>query len=153
MQYKILKNQLRLCLRFIVLCRLERLKNALKPGAPVMIYASYDGECAQAQGQHGVFCHRLTVCAALDDFADPDKFITDGIFTTKVAAKHWLEFELPRLSPVKLDPHNDVKKLGWKFSGKGHFDVYHDGEILLNDGNKNNIMHFWMPVVPLDEHS
>jgi DNA-binding transcriptional MerR regulator len=127
--------------------RLGRLKAALKPGAPIMVYGSYDNDCVQAQKKYKVFCHKITICAARDNFVDTNNFKGDDIFTTKVASKHWIEFELPRRNQINLKAHDAVKQLGWKFSGKGHFEVYYDGEILLNDENKDNIMHFWMPVV------
>ena len=134
--------------------RLERLNAALKPGAALMIFKSYDGECAKkAGGKDGAFYFRQTVCADIKDFIDPDAFITEDIFTQTLAPKRWIEFEFPRKSYKKFSndgaQHSHVQKLGWRFSGSGHFDVYHDGEILLSSKNKNSTMQFWMPVVPM----
>jgi len=131
----------------------QRLKSALKPNAPLFVYLSYDGECVKASSVHGVFCYRQTVCADLNDIVDPDVFLTKDIFTQKMPPKRWVEFEYQKNFHKKFSensgPHSRVKNLDWKFSGSGYLEVYNDGEIVINNDNKDNTMYCWMPVVPL----
>ena len=125
--------------------RLERLKAMLKPDAPLLIYQSYDSECIQVKNKTGVWSFRQTVCADVNDIIDIGAL--GEIFTQKLPPKHWIEFEFKREQRKSLDQHSDVQKLGWKFSGSGHFDVCYDMEILMTDENKGAVIKFWMPVV------
>jgi len=131
--------------------RLERLIAQLKPGAPVLIYQSYDGECGQMKAKTGVWSFRRTICADVNDIIDLDAL--GDVFTEKNAPKHWIEFEFPRKQYKKYmkdsGPHSHVQKLGWKFSGSGHFDVCLDRELILTKENKKTVLKFWMPVVPM----
>ncbi len=135
--------------------RLERLKASLKPGAPLLLFESYDDNCIAAKKELGIWSYRRTVCADLSDIIDPDTFLSKDLFIQKLSPKHWIEFEFTRDLRKKIsegkaeNAHSLVQKLGWRFSGSGHFDVYRDGDIFLNDENKNQLIHFWMPVVPL----
>jgi DNA-binding transcriptional MerR regulator len=125
--------------------RLERLKAMLKPGTPLLIYQSYDSECIQVKTKTGVWSFRQTVCADVKDIIDIDA--QGELFTQKLPPKHWIEFEFPRKRRKALNQHDDVQKLGWKFSGSGHFDVCYEREILMTDENKGTAIKFWMPVV------
>ena len=125
--------------------RLERLKALLKPDAPILVYKSYDSECIQVKTKTGVWSFRQTVCADVKDINDIDEL--GEVFTQKLPSKHWIEFEFPRERIKAMNPHSDVQKLGWKFSGSGHFDVCYDREILMTDENKGAVIKFWMPVV------
>ena len=135
--------------------RLERLKAALKPGVPLLIFQSKDGECGDVEQKLGCWCFRQTVCADLNDFIDLDTFMTEDVFIQKLPPKHWIEFDFTRELRKKIsegkaeNTHSLVQKLNWRFSGIGHFDIYNDREIFTDDENKNELIHFWMPVVPL----
>jgi len=133
--------------------RLERLKAALKPGAPLMLFESYDGECGQVGNELGVWSYRRTVCINLNDVIDQDAFLTDEMFVQKLPPKHWIEFEFPKSLRNKFsegpNAHDHVQKLDWRFSGAGHFDIYYDSDMFFNEDN-SGLMRFWMPVVPLN---
>ncbi|MCL2447084.1 MAG: effector binding domain-containing protein [Oscillospiraceae bacterium] len=130
--------------------RLAQLTAQLKPGAPVLIYQSYDYECVQMKAKTGNGCFRQTICADVNDILDLDAL--GDVFTEKTAPKHWIEFEFPRKQLKKFaknsGPHGHVQKLGWRFSGSGHFHVCLDREIMLTKENKKTVLKFWMPVVP-----
>jgi hypothetical protein len=110
-----------------------------------LIYQSYDSECVHVKNKTGVWSFRQTVCADVNDIIDINAL--GEIFTQKLPPRHWIEFEFKRERRNSLDQLNDVQKLGWKFSGSGHFDVCYDREILMTDENKGAVMKFWMPVV------
>lgn len=76
--------------------RLERLKASLKPGAPLLLFESYDDKCIAAKKELGVWSYRRTVCADLSDIIDPDTFLTEDLFIQKLSPKHWIEFGFTR---------------------------------------------------------
>jgi len=132
--------------------RLERIQSFLKKGVSILGYRSYDAECAKNKKSS-----RYTVCIDLNDVTDPEKFKTADMIERKLPPKKWIQFEIPMDALLGMctnrgnrhqpaNHHQLVRMLGYKFSGNGHFDVYLDGAVDLNETNKN-MVYLWMPVV------
>ena len=76
------------------------------------------------------------------------------MYVKKLPAKSWLQFEMPMQTIFKMmygaeagGHHQLPPKLGYKFSGSGHFDVYVEGIIESCGADNENIVYLWMPVI------
>jgi len=122
--------------------QLQQMKAALKPNAPILAYHHTDGG------------YKISVCADIADAADINFFQAPKMDTKPVAKKKWIQFEL-KMDDIKgeswdkFNPHGLVGKIGYKFDGSaGLFFVYNSGELLATNGNKNDTIYCWMPVIP-----
>ena len=122
--------------------RLECMKSALKPNTPILVYHHSDGG------------YKINVCADINEAVDGKYFESKKMNVKKIAKKKWIEFEL-KLDDIKNDswdkfqPHDLVGKLGYKFDGSAGFFFVYYGELVATEGNKNDLLYCWMPVIPL----
>ena len=128
--------------------RLGFLKANLKETAPILGFGSFDAECQKYKGSY-----RYTLCVNSDDVIEMDRFKASDMFTKKIPASKWIQFEmsldvfLHKFKPESKH-HQLVRLLGYKFNGPifGHFDVFLDGVIDYEAANKECKVYFWMPV-------
>jgi hypothetical protein len=128
--------------------RLEHVKANIKERAPILGFGSFDAECHKYKGSY-----RYTICVNADDVVEMDRFKADEMFTKKIPASKWIQFEmsldvfLKKFKPESKH-HQLVQLFGYKFNGpiSGHFDVFLDGVIKYEENNKDRKVYFWMPV-------
>ena len=122
--------------------RLERMKSALKPNTPIMVFHYW---------QSG-YC--IAVGAAIQDAADKD-YLKSAVMEVKktIPKKRWLQFEMTmedHSKQEKWDLFQLANKLGYQFDNSaGNFAVYPCRELEVTKENKNEPFYFWFPVRPL----
>jgi len=120
--------------------RLERLKAALKPNAPIVGFNYWDGGYCVAIG------------ADLQDAADKAYFKSGEMkLSKKFPKKKMIQFEMLMGDKDKSgECFNWAKNLGYKFDNSaGTFCVYLCRELVTTEENKNEPFHFWFPARPL----
>ena len=123
--------------------RLSRMKSALNPDAPLLVYFNTSG---------------TAVGFDKGDLTDGEYIKTEKIkFERNINAKIWICFEadmelMKDFTFDKLNPHNLVGKFGYKFDGSdGFFFVYPCGELEATEENKGKPFYCWMPVRPKEK--
>ena len=122
--------------------RLERMKSALKPNTPIIVFHYW---------QSG-YC--IAVGAAIQDAADKGYFKSEAMNVKKtIPKKRWLQFEMTmeeHSKQEKWDLFQLANKLGYKFDNSaGNFAVYPCRELEVTEENKDEPFYFWFPVRPL----
>ena len=122
--------------------RLERLKSALKPDVPILVFHYYGGGYCVAVG------------ADLQDAADKEYLKSKAMDVKKaIKKKRWLQFELTMEQGSDLkncNPHELAPKLGYTFDySAGFFGVHLCRELEVTEENKNMPFYIWFPVRPL----
>ena len=124
--------------------RLELLQAASTPGTPILVYHNIDS--------------KFNIC--VDENAADKKQLRSSkgsisMRTKKVSKTRYIQFEMTMDDMKdhtweKFNPHNVVRKLGYKFDGSnGFFFVYNCREIETTEENKNEPFYCWMPVIPI----
>jgi DNA-binding transcriptional MerR regulator/DNA gyrase inhibitor GyrI len=125
--------------------RLDALIQHKKPGAPILMFGSYDHECKQ----HGGW--RQTVCLRDSDMTDVKAFKAYNPFIKKLDASKWICFEITK-ETTGLNPHAAAPQLGYTFNGpiSGVLTVYPEGITgILDQGDKadrESVIYCWFPI-------
>ena len=130
--------------------RLDILKKYRKPGAPILIFNSYDLDSRMRGGS------RNTICLAESDVTDIEAFMAHDLYTEKIDASKWLIWECKKIEHFYNSDICPMLGYAWNRTAGGIFiatpdcETWEDGDLWKSRASDKETVksdvYFWCPV-------